>query len=96
MIRSTVGVLWKTVDNQSSVMWVESGIEQRGILSIVLRFVTCSVTCIVYPLFLAPRHLKCIVATGIFREPAVRVTFVIKIKSKSFELARSYWHPFSG
>lgn len=74
------GVLCKTVDNKSSVKWVESGLELRGTLSIILRFVTRSVTCFIYPLLLAPCHLKCIIATGICREPVVRVTFVIKIK----------------
>lgn len=32
----------------------------------------------VYPLLLAPCHLKCVIATGICREPIVRVTSVIK------------------
>lgn len=57
---------------------METGIEQRGTSSIVPRFVTCSVTCFVYPLLLVPHNLKHIIATGICREPVVRVTFEIK------------------
>lgn len=58
-----------------------SGLESRGTLAVVLRFVACSVTCFSYLLPLALCQLKCIIATGIWREPVVRVTVVIK-KSK--------------
>lgn len=66
---------------------MESGLERRGTLSIVLRFVACSVTCFIYLLPLAPHQLKCILATEICREPAVRVTFIIK-KSKGYGLGQ--------
>lgn len=74
---------------------MESGLRKRGALSVVLRFVASSVTCFIYLLSLAPCLLKSIIATVMCREPAVRITFIIK-NQRAIGWARYCWHHFTG